>query len=38
VSLFFDLLVAIVVFGILIRVHHRRRGSLGTDELDRLRG
>lgn len=38
VSLFFDLLVAIVVFGILIRVHHRRQGSLGTEELDRLRG
>jgi hydrogenase-4 component E len=34
----FDLLVAVVVFGVLIRVHHGRSQSLSTDELDRLRG
>jgi hydrogenase-4 component E len=34
----FDLLVAVVVFGIIIRVHHGRSRTLSTEELDRLRG
>lgn len=34
----FDLLVAVVVFGILMRVHHGRTRSLSTETLDRLRG
>jgi hydrogenase-4 component E len=34
----FDLLVAVVVFGIIMRVHHGRSKTLSTDELDRLRG
>jgi hydrogenase-4 component E len=34
----FDLLVAVVVFGVLMRVHHVRARSLSTQELDRLRG
>jgi hydrogenase-4 component E len=34
----FDLLVAVVVFAVLMRVHHGRARSLSTDELDRLRG
>ncbi|MCL4313528.1 MAG: hydrogenase [Actinobacteria bacterium] len=34
----FDLLVAVVAFGMLMRVHHRRTGTLSTDPLDRLRG
>lgn len=34
----FDLLVAVVAFGIIIRVHHGRSRTLSTDELDRLRG
>jgi hydrogenase-4 component E len=34
----FDLLVAVVVFGLLIRVHHGRAESLSTAELTRLRG
>jgi hydrogenase-4 component E len=34
----FDLLVAVVVFGVLIRVHHGRAESLSTAELTRLRG
>jgi hydrogenase-4 component E len=34
----FDLLVAVVTFGILMRVHHGRSQTLSTDELDRLRG
>ncbi len=38
VAFLFDLLVAVVVFGVLIRVHHRRTQSLSTDDLDRLRG
>ncbi len=38
VAFLFDLLVAVVVFGILIRVHHGRTQTLSTDVLDRLRG
>ena len=34
----FDLLVAVVVFGMLIRVHHVRAESLSTADLTRLRG
>jgi hydrogenase-4 component E len=34
----FDLLVAVVVFGMLIRVHHARAQSLSTTDLTRLRG
>ncbi len=34
----FDLMVAVVVFGVLIRVHHGRSQTLSTDTLDRLRG
>jgi hydrogenase-4 component E len=33
-----DLLVAVVVFGVLMRVHHGRSRTLSTDALDRLRG
>lgn len=38
VAFLFDLLVAVVVFGVLMRVHHRRTASLSTAELTRLRG
>ncbi len=38
VAFLFDLLVAVVVFGVLIRVHHGRTRTLSTDTLDRLRG
>lgn len=38
VAFLFDLLVAVVVFGLLIRVHHGRTESLSTAELTRLRG
>lgn len=34
----FDLLVAVVVFGIIMRVHHAKSNTLSTDTLDRLRG
>ncbi|MGH3193149.1 MAG: hypothetical protein ACRDOL_39040 [Streptosporangiaceae bacterium] len=34
----FDLLVAVVVFGMLIRAHHTRAESLSTADLTRLRG
>jgi hydrogenase-4 component E len=34
----FDLLVAVVVFGMLIRAHRARAGSLSTADLTRLRG
>ena len=34
----FDLLVAVVVFGMLIRTHHTRAESLSTADLTRLRG
>ena len=38
IAFLFDLLVAVVVFGLLIRVHHGRADSLSTAELTRLRG
>ncbi|KAA8958476.1 MAG: hydrogenase [Mycobacterium sp.] len=38
VAFLFDLLVAVVVFGLLMRTHHRRTRSLSTAMLDRLRG
>lgn len=38
VAFFFDLLVAVVVFGVLMRVHHGRTGTLSTQVLGRLRG
>jgi hydrogenase-4 component E len=38
VAFLFDLLVAVVVFGLLIRVHHGRTESLSTSELTSLRG
>jgi hydrogenase-4 component E len=38
IGFLFDLLVAVVVFGVLIRVHHGRAGTLSTQVLDRLRG
>ena len=38
VAFLFDLLVAVVVFGVLIRVHHGRAESLSTEDLDRLKG
>jgi hydrogenase-4 component E len=34
----FDLLVAVVVFGMLMRAHHARADSLSTADLSRLRG
>ncbi len=38
VAFLFDLLVAVVVFGVIMRVHHGRTKTLSTEELDRLRG
>jgi hydrogenase-4 component E len=38
VAFLFDLLVVVVVFGLLIRVHHGRAESLSTADLTRLRG
>lgn len=38
VVLLFDLLVAAVAFGLVMRTHHRRAASLSTASLDRLRG
>jgi hydrogenase-4 component E len=38
VAFLFDLLVAVVVFGLLIRVHHRSAATLSTRSLTRLRG
>jgi hydrogenase-4 component E len=38
VAFLFDLLVAVVVFGVLMRVHHGRAKTLSTETLDRLRG
>ena len=38
VALLFDLLVAVIVFGLLIRIHRGRAESLSTTELTRLRG
>jgi len=34
----FDLLVAVVVFGMLIRAHHSRAESLSTADLTKLQG
>lgn len=38
VAFLFDLLVAVVVFGVLMRLHHGRTQSLSTEALTRLRG
>jgi hydrogenase-4 component E len=38
VAFLFDLLVAVVVFGVLMRVHHERSRTLSTVALTRLRG
>ena len=38
VALLFDLLVAAIVFGLLIRIHHGRAESLSTTDLTSLRG
>ncbi|MDA8038754.1 MAG: hydrogenase [Actinomycetota bacterium] len=38
IAFLFDLLVAVVVFGVIMRVHHGRTKTLSTDELDRLKG
>lgn len=38
VAFLFDLLVAVMVFGVLMRVHHARSGGLSTASLTRLRG
>lgn len=38
VAFLFDLLVAVVVFGVLMRLHHTRTRSLSTENLTRLRG
>lgn len=38
VAFLFDLLVAVVVFGVLMRMHHARTESLSTQTLTRLRG
>lgn len=38
VAFLFDLLVAVVVFGILMKMHHQRSASLSTTSLTRLRG
>jgi hydrogenase-4 component E len=38
VAFLFDLLVAVVVFGVIMRVHHMRNDTLSTHDFDRLRG
>lgn len=38
VAFLFDLLVAVVVFGVLIRIHHEQSESLSTEALTELRG
>jgi hydrogenase-4 component E len=38
VAFLFDLLVVVVVFGLLIRVHHGRTDSMSTADLTGLRG
>jgi len=38
VALLFDLLLAVIVFGLLIRIHHGRAESLSTTDLTSLRG
>ncbi len=35
---FFDLLVAVVAFGLLMRLHHLKSGTLSTHALERLKG
>ena len=38
IAFLFDLLVAVVVFGVLIRAHHSRAESLSTADLTKLQG
>ncbi|HUB70573.1 MAG TPA: hypothetical protein VL984_09135 [Acidimicrobiales bacterium] len=38
VSFLFDVLVAALAFGVIMRAHHRRAASLSTETLDQLRG
>jgi len=38
IAFLFDLLVAGVAFGVIMRAHHRRSASLSTETLDQLRG
>jgi hydrogenase-4 component E len=38
VGFLFDLLVAVVAFGLIMRAHNRRSASLSTETLDQLRG
>lgn len=38
VGFLFDLLVAGIAFGVIMRAHHRRSASLSTETLDQLRG
>ncbi|MHB8289561.1 MAG: hydrogenase [Acidimicrobiales bacterium] len=38
IAFLFDLLVAVVAFGLLMRVHHRRAKTLSTEQITRLRG
>jgi hydrogenase-4 component E len=38
VAFLFDLLVAVVAFGVIMRVHHGRKRTLSTDLLDQLKG
>jgi len=38
VAFLFDLLVAVVVFGVLMRVHHGRTDTLSTAGLTKLKG
>jgi len=38
VAFLFDLLVSVVVFGVIMRVHHFRNDTLSTSDFDRLRG
>jgi hydrogenase-4 component E len=38
VAFLFDLLAAVVAFGVIMRVHHARSKTLSTQQLDRLKG
>jgi hydrogenase-4 component E len=38
IAFLFDLLVAVVVFGVIMRVHHARNATLSTSDFDQLRG
>ena len=38
IAFLFDLLVAVVVFGVIMRVHHARNATLSTNDFDRLKG